>query len=229
MRPADAAAADPALLEIPEFSLVILIGATGSGKSTFAARWFAPTEVVSSDRCRAMVADSESDQSATADAFDLVRAIAEKRLKNRRLAVIDATNVRAADRRPWVELARRWHALPVAVVLDPGLDACVSRNRARPNRGFGPGVPQRMIQEIRRGTGGLQREGFRQVWRLSSAEAIDAATVERRQLWTDRRGDAGPFDIIGDVHGCAEELRDLLAALGHAVEGEGDALRVAPH
>lgn len=223
------AEAGPALLEIPEFSLVVLIGATGSGKSTFAARWFAPTEVVSSDRCRAMVADSESDQSATADAFDLVRAIAEKRLKNRRLAVIDATNVRAADRRPWVELARRWHALPLAVVLDPGLDACVSRNKGRPDRDFGPGVPQRMIQEIRKSLGGLQREGFRQVWRLPSAEAIEAAAVERRPLWTDRRDDTGPFDIVGDVHGCAEELRELLAALGHAVEGEGEALRVAPH
>src|SRR3712207_3588760 len=180
MRPADAAAADPALLEIPEFSLVILIGATGSGKSTFAARWFAPTEVVSSDRCRAMVADSESDQSATADAFDLVRAIAEKRVKNRRLAVVGATNVRAADRRPWVELARRWHALPVAVVLDPGLDTCVSRNKARPDGGFGPGWPQRMIQEIRKGAGGLQRAGSRQVWRLSSAGAIEAASSECR-------------------------------------------------
>src|SRR3712207_5881858 len=151
MRPADAAAADPALLEIPDFSLVVLIGATGSGKSTFAARWFAPTEVVSSDRCRAMVADSESDQSATADAFDLARAIAEKRLKNRRLAVIDATNVRAADRRPWVELARRWHALPEAVVLDPGLDLCVERNKARPDREFGPGVPRRTSAPACRG------------------------------------------------------------------------------
>jgi protein phosphatase len=226
MRPV---AADPTILEVPDFSLVVLVGATGSGKSTFAARWFAPTEVVSSDRCRAMVADSESDQSATADAFDLVRSIAEKRLKNRRLAVVDATNVRAADRKPWIELARRWHALPVAVVLDPGLDVCVERNKARPDRDFGPGVPQRMIQEIRRGAGGLQREGFRQVWRLSSAEAIEAARVERRPLWTDRREDAGPFDIIGDVHGCAAELRDLLAALGYAVEGGGAAVRVTPH
>ena len=222
------AAADPTLLEIPDFSLVVLVGATGSGKSTFASRWFAPTEVVSSDRCRALVSDSESDQAATADAFDLVRAIAEKRLNNRRLAVIDATNVRAADRKPWIELARRWHALPVAVVLDPGLDTCVARNKARPDRDFGPGVPQRMIGEIRRSASGLQREGFRQVWRLSSAEAIEAATVERRPLWTDRRSDAGPFDIIGDVHGCAEELRDLLRALGYAVEGEGAAVSVTP-
>ena len=86
-------------IDIPDFALVVLIGATGSGKSTFAARHFAATEIVSSDRCRALVCDDETDQSITADAFELVRAIAEKRLEHRRLAVIDATNVRAADRR----------------------------------------------------------------------------------------------------------------------------------
>jgi len=218
----------PTVLEIPDFSLVVLIGATGSGKSTFAARWFAPTEIVSSDHCRAMVSDSDTDQSATADAFDLVRFIAEKRLKARRIAVIDATNVRAADRKLWVEIARRWHALPVAIVLDPGLDICVARNKDRPERDFGRAVPQRMIQEIRGSAGGLQREGFRQVWRLSSAEAIDAARIERRALWTDRRDDAGPFDIIGDVHGCAEELQVLLRSLGYVIIWDGAEVTVHP-
>ncbi len=133
---------DASLLDIPDFALVVLIGATGSGKSTFASRWFAFNEIVSSDRCRGMVIDAENDQSVSADAFDLVRFIAEKRLKNRRLAVIDATNVRAADRKPWIEIARRWHALPVAIVLDPGLDVCVARNKERPDRDFGAAVPQ---------------------------------------------------------------------------------------
>ena len=220
--------ADPTLLEIPDFSLVVLIGATGSGKSTFASRWFQKTEIISSDACRALVADDENDQSISGDAFDLVREIAEKRLKNRRIAVIDATNVRAADRKNWIEIARRWHALPVAIVLDPGLDVCIARNKLRPDRSFGPRVPQQMIQEIRRGLRGLQREGFRQVWQLSSVEGIEAARIERRPLWTDKRADAGPFDIIGDVHGCADELRILLARLGYAVEGEGDAIRVVP-
>jgi protein phosphatase len=225
MRPAD-----PNLLDIPDFCLVVLIGATGSGKSTFAARWFKPTEVISSDRCRGLVSDDENDQSISADAFELVAAIAEKRLKHRRLAVIDATNVRAADRKAWVELARRWHALPVAIVLDPGLDVCVERNKARPNRDFGPGVPQRMIQEIRRGLRGLDKEGFRQVWKLGSVEAIEAAQIERRPMWTDRRDDHGPFDVIGDVHGCADELRALLDQLGYVVSGAGEALAiVAPH
>jgi predicted kinase len=106
-------------ITIPDFSLVVLIGATGSGKSTFAARHFAATEVISSDYCRALVSDDETDQSISVDAFELVRAIADKRLKHRRLTVIDATNVRAADRKGWIELARRWHALPVAMCSIP--------------------------------------------------------------------------------------------------------------
>ena len=220
----------PELLEIPDFCLVVLIGATGSGKSTLAKRLFKPTEVISSDHCRGLISDDENDQSISSDAFELVAAIAGKRLKHRRIAVIDATNVRAADRKVWVELARRWHALPVAIVLDPGLDVCIERNKRRPDRAFGPGVPQRMVQEIRRGLRRLEKEGFRQIWKLDSVEAIDAARIERRPLWTDRRDDRGPFDIIGDVHGCAEELRTLLDRLGYVVSGEGDALTVtAPH
>ena len=213
--------ADPKLLDIPDFSLVVLMGATGSGKSTFAAKWFKPSEVLSSDYFRGLVSDDVNDQAVSADAFDVVRYIAEKRLKNRRLTVIDATNVRAADRAGWVEIARRWHALPVAIVIDPGLDVCIDRNKGRPDRNFGPGVPQRMISELRRGMRGLPREGFRKVWRLTSAQAIDDTVLERRPLWTDRRDDAGPFDIIGDVHGCADELLTLLGALGYEVSLEG--------
>ena len=147
-------------IDIPDFALVVLIGATGSGKSSFASRHFAATEIISSDRCRALVCDDETDQSITADAFGLARAIADKRLKHRKLAVIDATNVRAADRKAWVDLARRWHALPVAIVIDPGAEVCIERNKSRPDRPFGGQVAHRMTSEIRRGMGGLQRESF---------------------------------------------------------------------
>jgi protein phosphatase len=204
-------------LDIPDFALVVLIGASGSGKSTFATRHFAPTEVISSDRARGWVSDDETDQSVSADAFELVRAVAEMRLKHRRLTVIDATNVRPADRKGWIEIARRWHALPIAIVIDPGISVCVERNKGRADRPFGANVIQRMSSEIRRGLRGLQREGFRQVWTLSSESEVDAAVVERKPLWTDKRGDAGPFDIIGDVHGCASELEELLTALGYTV------------
>src|SRR5690606_30631716 len=212
-------------LAIPDFALVVLIGSTGSGKSTFAAKHFLPTEVISSDYCRALVSDDETNQDVSADAFDLVREIAAKRLKHRKLTVIDATNVRAADRKAWVELARKWHALPIAIVIDPGVEVCIARNALRPDRDFGPGVPKRMAMEIRKGIGGLQREGFRQVWKLTSDDSIEAAVVTRQPLWTDKRDDHGPFDIIGDIHGCAAELQTLLARLGYGVvwsEDRGD-------
>ena len=174
-------------IAIPEFCLVVLIGATGSGKSTFARRHFKHTEIISSDYARGLIVDDENDQAISADAFELVTAIAEKRLKHRRLTVIDATNARAADRRRWVELARRWHTLPAAIVLDVDLDDCMRHNADRPDRQFGPGVPQRMIGEIRRGLRGLEREGFRQVWRLKGPDGIASATLKREPLWTDKR------------------------------------------
>ncbi len=217
---------------IPDFALVVLIGATGSGKSTFAARHFQRTEIVSSDEARGLVCDDFNSQAASADAFELVRIIAEKRLKNRRLTVIDATNVRPADRRQWIEIARRWHALPVAIVIDPGLDVCVERNRARPDRQFGPQIPQRMIAEIRKGLRGLEKDGFRKVVTLRSVEDIDGAEIRRDPLWTDKRARSGPFDIIGDVHGCCDELETLLERLGYSVawsETDGErTVSVAP-
>ena len=198
------------IIEIPDFSLVVLIGSTGSGKSTFAAQHFLPTEVISSDHCRALVSDDEADQSVTADAFDLVREIAGKRLKHRKLAVIDATNVRSC-RSQGLDRARS------SMARVAGRDCFRSRRRrlhraqqdaARPR--LGGQVIQRMVSEVRRGLGGLQREGFRQVWKLTSAGERGRPRVTRQPLWTDKRNDAGPFDIIGDVHGCADELQALL-------------------
>jgi protein phosphatase len=221
-------APDKLQIEIPDFALVILIGASGSGKSTFAAKHFKPTEVISSDYCRGLVSDDETDQSVSTDAFDLVRAIAEKRLKHRKLTVVDATNVRASDRKAWVEVARRWHALPVALVIEPGVDICVERNKSRPNRQFGGQVVQRMVAEIRKGLRALPREGFRQVWQLSTPDGVEAATVTRQPLWTDKRADTGPFDIIGDVHGCGDELEALLGELGYGVTWNAREVTVTP-
>jgi protein phosphatase len=205
-------------IAIPDFALVVLIGASGSGKSTFAAKHFLPTETVSSDKARGLISDDESNQGVTTDAFDLVRVIAEKRLRHRKLTVIDATNVRAADRKAWIELARRWHALPVALVIEPGIDICVERNKLRPERRFGAAVVQRMVAEIRRGLRGLGREGFRQIWELRTPEGVEAAVVTRQPLWTDRRNDPSRFDIIGDIHGCGDELEALLCTLGYTLE-----------
>ena len=207
-------------LAIPDFSLVVLMGASGSGKSSFAARHFRATEVLSSDRCRGLVSDSETDQAATGDAFDVLHFIAAKRLAARRLTVIDATNLRAEDRRHAIALARRYHALPVVIALDMPEALCAERNRGRPDRQFGGHVVRNHVQMLRRSLRGLGREGFRTVHVLSSPEEAASVELVREPLYNDRRGERGPFDIIGDVHGCHDELVALLARLGYARDGD---------
>src|ERR1700720_3574045 len=115
-------------ISIPKLSLVALIGPSGSGKSTFARKFFLPTEILSSDACRAMVSDEENNQAVTNYAFEVLHFIAAKRLALGRLTVIDATNVQPESRSPLVELARQYHCLPVAVVLDMPERVCHERN-----------------------------------------------------------------------------------------------------
>jgi protein phosphatase len=209
-------------IEIPDFCLVLLIGASGSGKSTFARKHFVPSEIVSSDTCRGLVSDDENDQAATADAFELLHTIVGLRLRRRKLTVIDATNVRAEDRKQAIAVARQWHALPAAIVVNPGEDICHARNKLRPDRAFGPHVVRNQTSALRRGLHGLKREGFGHIYVLNSVAEIDAARVDRVKLWNDRREETGPFDIIGDVHGCCDELEALLARLGYAITRAND-------
>jgi protein phosphatase len=213
------------VIKVPDLSLVVLVGVSGSGKSTFAARHFLPTEVISSDFCRGLVADNPNDQTATGDAFDVLSYIAGKRLAAGRLTVIDATSVQPAARTSLIELARQHHVLAVAIVLDLSEAACAARNAARPDRAFGRHVLRQQHTQLRRGLGGLRREGFHRVFVLRSEAEVDAATIEREPLWNDRRGDHGPFDIIGDVHGCYAELTELLGTLGYAVDADGASAR----
>lgn len=200
---------------IPNLSLVVLIGPSGSGKSTFARRHFRPTEVISSDYCRGLVSDDENDQSATKDAFDVLHYIVGKRLERGRLTVVDATNVQPEARAPLVQVARRYHCLPVAVVLDLPEKVCNARNRDRADRNFGDHVVRQQRSQLRRSIKKLRREGFRHVFVMETPEEVEEATIERVALWNDRRDEHGPFDVIGDVHGCADELEELLAELGY--------------
>ncbi|MYD99262.1 MAG: polynucleotide kinase-phosphatase [Gammaproteobacteria bacterium] len=214
-------------IEIPEYCLVVLIGASGSGKSTFAAKHFAPTEVISSDTCRALVSDDANDQSATRDAFELLEFIARKRLAARRLTVVDATSVRPEDRAKLVRLAREFHAFAVAIVFDLPERVCQERNDRREDRDFGPRVVHNHVRLLRRSVRRLGREGFRYRFQFRSEAEADAAVVERQRLWTDRREDGGPFDIIGDVHGCGDELEALLTELGYRVDREGESFAIS--
>ncbi|NLE59428.1 MAG: polynucleotide kinase-phosphatase [Planctomycetes bacterium] len=209
-------------LSLPELSLVVLIGPSGSGKSTFARKHFKPTEVISSDYCRGLVSDDENDQTATNAAFEVLHFIVSKRLEKGRLTVIDATNVRQEDRKPLVALARQYHCLPVAIVLNLPERVCQDRNRERADRGFGGHVIRQQRSQLRRSLRTLRREGFSHVFVLESAEEVEATTIERTPLWNDKKDEHGPFDIIGDVHGCCDELERLLGQLGYQITGQAD-------
>ena len=213
-------------ITIPELSLVVLIGPSGCGKSSFARAHFKPTEVLSSDFCRGLVSDDENSQEATNDAFEVLHYIARKRLTAGRLTVVDATNVQPEARKPLVALAREFHVLPVAIVLNMPERLCQERNQSRPDRQFGPHVVRNQSQQLRRSIRGLEREGFRHVFVLSSPEEVATVAITRQALWNNLKHEHGPFDIIGDVHGCHEELKALLVQLGYRIEDTTEGQKV---
>jgi protein phosphatase len=217
---------EPNVLAMPALSLVVLIGASGSGKSSLARRLFKASEILSSDALRAMVRDDENDMSATDDAFEALHFLLRKRLAAGLLAVVDATNVRAQDRASLVAIAKELHAMPVAIVLDVGVDACLRHNEGRPGRENSRAYVLRQHANLRRSVGrstkALEREGFRFVYVLESEAQIASAQLERTKVHADRREERGPFDIVGDVHGCLAELETLLARLGYAPPSEAE-------
>ncbi|MFE7974311.1 polynucleotide kinase-phosphatase [Streptomyces shenzhenensis] len=204
------------VLPVTDLSLVVLVGASGSGKSTFARRHFKPTEVISSDFCRGLVSDDENDQGATRDAFDVLHYIAGKRLAAGRRTVVDATSVQQDSRRQLIELAREHDVLPIAIVLDVPEEVCAERNAARADRADMPRrVIHRHTRELRRSVRHLEREGFRKVHILRGVDEVEGASVVTERRFNDLTHLTGPFDIIGDVHGCSAELDALLGKLGY--------------
>ena len=202
-------------IEIPEFCLVAMVGATSSGKSSFAKKYFKPTEVLSSDFFRGMVSDDENDQSVSGDAFDLLYYAANKRLSNMKLTVIDATNIQQSARKRILELAKEQNVHAAAIVLNLPESLLQERNKARPDRNFPERVIRQHCREVQRCIRDLKREGFRFVYVINSPEAADNAEIIRTKLWNDKKDDHGPFDIIGDIHGCCDELGLLLERLGY--------------
>ena len=202
-------------LSIPVMSLVVLIGSSGSGKSTFAREHFAPFETLSSDFFRGLVSNDENDQAATSSAFEALRFVASQRLRAGLLTVIDATNVQAEARKSFVQLARDHDVLPVAIVLDVPERVCIDRNESRTDRQFGANVIKRQQDQLRRSMKYLGKEGFRKVHVLHGVDEIAAASITMEPLLNDFRSERGPFDVIGDIHGCRSELETLLAQLGY--------------
>lgn len=215
-------AAERQQVTVPAVGLVVLVGVSGSGKSTFARAHFKATEVVSSDFCRGLVADDENDQSATPDAFDVLHYIVGTRLRRGLLTVVDATNVQQPARASLIKLAKSHDVLVDAIVIDVPESVAIERNKQRPDRDFGNHVVSRQHRDLKRSLRRLTKEGFRRVHVLTGADQVEGVEIVREQPWNDRREIHGPFDVIGDVHGCASELRTLLTELGWTIESDGN-------
>ena len=208
-------------IEIPEFALVAMIGATSSGKTTFAHKHFKDTEVLSSDFFRAMVCDDENDQTVSSDAFELLYFAANKRLDRMKTTVIDATNLSNSARQQVLELAHKQNVHSVAIVLDLPEKELMQRNKNRADRGYPDRVIHSHYTSLRKCIRHLKKDGFRFVYVLGSQEEIDNAEIVRTKLWNDKRDLHGPFDIIGDIHGCCDELVMLLEKLGYIKNESG--------
>jgi protein phosphatase len=202
--------------------LVVLIGPAGSGKSTFARRHFKPTEILSSDFFRAMVSDDEADQTASHDAFELLHLAASRRLARRLLTVIDATNVKSETRKRLLELAGRYRCPVAAIVFRLPVELCRTYSEQRTGRPIPLSVIEQHHARVEAAMGQLPQEGFHRVYILSSLQEVATALIQREPLPLDRRHDHGPFDIIGDVHGCFDELVALLVQLGYQMEPGAD-------
>ncbi|MDR0838908.1 MAG: AAA family ATPase, partial [Oscillospiraceae bacterium] len=207
-------------IEIPELCLVALVGVSGSGKSTFAKAHFKPTEVLSSDYFRALVSDDENNQAVSAQAFDALYYVARKRLELGLLTVIDATNVQSDARREIIRLAKEQNIHAAAIVLDLPEQVCRERNEKRADRDFGASVIAKQSAQLKRSLKYLKKDGFRFVYTLKSEADIAECEIVRTPLWSDKKSERGPFDIIGDVHGCFDELAEMLQKLGYAVDAE---------
>lgn len=213
----------PMNINIPELSLVLLVGASGSGKSTFAKKHFNEYEIVSSDICRGIVSNDVNSLDATTDAFDVLNYIVAKRLKNGLLTVVDATNVQKESRMKLIRLAKEYHALPVAIVLDLPLGICEQRNALRPDRNFGSRVIHNQKRQLKRSFKNIKREGFKRIFTFKSEEEVNQITaISREKLYNNKKELSGPFDIIGDIHGCYDETIELLKMLGYHISVADD-------
>ena len=164
-------------IEVRAPSLIILVGISGAGKSTFARKHFASTEILSSDHCRALVSDDENDQSVTSDAFALLTALARMRLRHGRLCIVDATNLEPRDRLKYVQIANEFHCGVGAIVMEAELDVCLERMQSRSDRRITEAIVRRQFGQFRASLPSLPLEGFFPIWHVDDAEGVEIVRI----------------------------------------------------
>lgn len=162
---------------VPDPALVLLIGPAGAGKSTFAQAHFTPVEIVSSDALRHLLSNDPADQGASAEAFKILALLVEGRLKRHLTTVVDATNLRAANRARYRAIAAR-HGIPVvAIAFDLGASTYHGRNRGRAGRVVEAEVVDRQVEQMQRALAALPREGYAALYVLGDGAGV---TLERQ-------------------------------------------------
>lgn len=169
-------------LVIPDPALVLLVGPSGAGKSTFAQAHFRPTEIVSSDAMRAMLADNPGDQGASAEAFHILSILVAGRLKRSLTTVVDATNLRAANRKRYRKLADRYELPTVAIAFDLPARLYLARNSQRAERVVEDSVISEQAARMGQALAELPGEGYSALYVLREPETLGRITVERRQV-----------------------------------------------
>jgi protein phosphatase len=202
-------------IQIPEFALILLMGTSGAGKSSLARKHFRATEIISSDNCRAMVCDDENDQTVTADAFEVLHVIASKRLKRGKRTVIDATNLRFKARKPFFEIAKQYHCPVIAIVLDLPLKISLERNTTRTDRCLSENIITQQFIQLKESLISLEREGFKKIFIFNKTSELEDFEFVFQPNPSNQQSQSGPFDLIGDIHGCYDELLELLLTLGY--------------
>jgi protein phosphatase len=200
-------------------TLVVLCGISGSGKSTFAERNFTTTEVVSSDQCRALLTDNPSNQWVSGSAFRLMHWIIAERLRFHRTTVVDSTALDRRFRRDMLKLATSYKARTLLLVFDTGHEASVKRDAERP-RSVGVDVVARQYAKFLNALEETRGEPWDEM-RVLTTETLNETAIVRLLGSFDYRHLRGPFDIIGDVHGCMDELLELLDKLGYERDAAG--------
>lgn len=168
-------------LTIPDPSLVALIGVAGAGKSTFARQHFLPTEIVSSDHCRALVSDEENNQTVNQQAFEILHLIAASRLTYHKLTVIDATNVQREARAQLLVLAREHRIPAVALVFNFDLEICLHRNAQREHRVVPHDIILQQYADLQNALGTLADEGFHTISILNSPADAKSIIIKRKK------------------------------------------------
>lgn len=197
---------------IPEKCLLLLVGANSSGKTSFAETHFPASAL--------MTINEQEDNSLIS-----ILARVEARLAEGLLTVIDAKNLNPTERKQWVQVAKKYHLYTYALVLNPSLASLKVRHAMRDNQPCSVAELVHQHHQVRQFLSRFKKERIRNSHELRADQAGKAYHIAFSPMPSNFKQLTGPFDLIGDVHGCLEELLELLQLLGYQVtrknQGEG--------